>query len=79
MTGTFGSDSVAILRDLRRARIQRGDSQQKIADLIGVSVRTFGSWEGGATEPSMSQLCRWARLVGRKLQMGEIAPAGGAA
>lgn len=47
---------------LRSARIFRGYTLQKTADLLGLSLRTYQKYESGDREPSFSLLVEIAEL-----------------
>lgn len=42
---------------LRCVRKHRGLTQDELAQLIGVSGRTYGRWEAKETEPEFSMVC----------------------
>ena len=58
---------------LRATRISRGYTLQKTADSLDISLRTYQNYEGGRSEPSITQLIKLAdffmvsldELVGR--------------
>ncbi len=45
---------------LRRFRISRNYTRQQIADLLGVGVRTYQTYETGTREPSIASLVKIA-------------------
>lgn len=47
---------------LRSARIFRGYTLQKTADLLGLALRTYQKYEGGDREPNLSLLVEIADL-----------------
>lgn len=49
---------------LRMARKMRRVSQQKIADFLGVSLRTYQRYESGENEPSIGGLYKIALFLG---------------
>ena len=51
---------VAFRVELKRLREAAGLSQQKFADLFGVSQSAVGLWEGGKREPPFRVLCQMA-------------------
>lgn len=55
------------LRDAREALKEHGRkiSQERFAELIGVSRRSPGRWENGEAEPRMTQLVKIALVTGR--------------
>lgn len=55
---------------IARARQSRNWSQAKLAEKIGKSPATIGSWETGRTEPSRLDVARTALALG--LPIGEI-------
>lgn len=46
-----------------------GLSQAAAAKRIGICLRTFQSWEGGFTDPTVPQFIRWARALGVPLSI----------
>lgn len=46
-----GKGKVISVSDVAQVRASTGLSQQKFADLLGVSVRTYQEWEQGRREP----------------------------
>lgn len=48
---------------LRSARMLRGYTQQKMADLIGVALRTFQCYEQGKREPNYETLVNIAKVL----------------
>ena len=48
---------------LRAARICRGFTQQKMADMLGVETRSYQRYEGGQIEPPYSRLVTLADLL----------------
>jgi DNA-binding transcriptional regulator YiaG len=52
---------VARLVDARNAS---GETQEQLAQRLGVAVRTIRGWEGLQASPTWAQLDRWARAVG---------------
>lgn len=57
-------------KQIRDARNQAGWSQEYLGDLLGVSMRTVGNWERGATAPQ-SREPELRRLLHRYLQKEE--------
>lgn len=47
---------------LHQHRISRGFSRQRLADLLGVNVRTYQTYETGTREPSVGSLIKIADL-----------------
>nr|PZN43745.1 MAG: hypothetical protein DIU70_03370 [Bacillota bacterium] len=52
---------------IREARIQRGLSQQELAEAIGFSRPAVNSWEHGRSEPSFETLQKIATVLGKPL------------
>jgi len=50
--------------NLRKARKAKGLTQKEAARAVGVSVRTWMSWEYGVRTPSLKHACRVAELLG---------------
>lgn len=54
-----------MLKDrIKEERNKRKISQQKLADSIGVSQQTIGSWETGRTEPDQSSIMKLCTYFG---------------
>lgn len=55
------------LKEARKALREHGRevSQDRFAEMIGVSGRSPGRWENGESEPRMAQLARIAEVTGR--------------
>ena len=51
-------------RNLRRLRLQKGLTQERLAELLGVSVQSVSRWECGNTLPDVLMLPELARLYG---------------
>lgn len=49
---------------IRYLRRQQHISQERLAELCGVDRRTIGSWENGATPPTLDDLFAMARALG---------------
>ena len=45
-----------VKRTIRELREARGESQNQLADALGVSLKTLAEWERGAVEPSVGYL-----------------------
>jgi transcriptional regulator with XRE-family HTH domain len=56
-----------ILTELRRARLDRGLTQEEIADRIQRPRRTVTAWELGYTQPSIEAVAEYADLFGYEL------------
>lgn len=48
---------------LKSVRIEKGLTQQQLADLIGVKRQNVGRWETGEFEPSLKNLKRIAEAL----------------
>jgi DNA-binding transcriptional regulator YiaG len=56
---------------VRSLRADLGLSQERLAHLLGVSVRTIARWEAGAVEPDpeiKNRILRLKRIVGQRLE-----------
>ena len=53
---------MAFSENLIRERRARNLSQEKLAELVGVSRQTVSQWENGYTEPDLTRLRRLAEL-----------------
>jgi transcriptional regulator with XRE-family HTH domain len=51
---------------IRRARKQSGYTQERVADYLGVSKSTVGSWENGIAEPSFLDMVKFVELTDAK-------------
>lgn len=49
---------------LRDKRIERGMTQELVAELLGVSRQAVSKWESGKTDPSTANLLALADLLG---------------
>lgn len=63
---------------LRRARKERGLTQQAAADAFEISLRGYCRWEAGEREPSLSALCaisaRFGVTTDWLLGLSDVAP-----
>jgi len=57
-------------------RTKKGLSQQEIADIIGVSQRSYSSWELGQSKPKAASLIRILELLEERLEVASE-PSGG--
>ena len=48
---------------LRETRIYRNLTQQKIADLVGIALRSYQKYEQGVREPSLDVLVQLADVL----------------
>jgi len=51
---------MAMNESLRQFRVSRNFTRQQIADLLGVGVRTYQTYETGTREPSIGSLIKIA-------------------
>ena len=49
---------------LHTARINSGQTQERIAQAMGISLRTLQRWETGDAEPSISEWIALGRVLG---------------
>ena len=49
---------------IRRTREEKGISQEKLAEYVGVSRQAVSKWENGTSDPSTSNLIALAKLFG---------------
>lgn len=64
-------------KNLREARMKRGYTQQKLADAVGLALRSYQCYEQGTREPSLDMLVALADtlevptdfLLGRNLAL----------
>lgn len=69
-----------INESLRQHRISRNISRQELATLLGISVRTYQTYETGTREPSMTSFIKMAdfyrisldELVGRDFSQNSL-------
>ncbi len=59
-----------LVRELLRRRLDVGLTQADVAARLRVKVREVRAFEGGATDPYLSFLYRYARAVGSHLSVG---------
>ncbi|MDL9978836.1 helix-turn-helix domain-containing protein [Microbacterium sp. ASV49] len=62
------STGVGLARRMKTSRIWAGLEQAEIAARCGVSRSAVSAWEQGRTEPSMSNMVKWARAVGQSME-----------
>jgi len=55
---------------IKEQRIKKGFSQEKVAELIGISRQAVTKWEAGQSVPSMANLMTLAELFG--VSLGEL-------
>lgn len=48
---------------LREVRKTRGLKQQELADILGISQKSYSHWENGKTEPSFESIVKLADLL----------------
>lgn len=49
---------------LRQARLDAGFTQQRMADLLGISLNGYQKYEQGETQPPLDTLVRLSRILG---------------
>ena len=59
-------ETQVVVKLLGRFRVTLGTTQNELAKLLGVTRRTVGRWEAGASAPSIDQLRHLARVVHSK-------------
>jgi transcriptional regulator with XRE-family HTH domain len=59
-------ETQVVVKLLGRFRVTLGTTQNELAKLLGVTRRTVGRWEAGASAPSIDQLRHLARAVHSK-------------
>lgn len=50
-------------KNLREARMKRGFTQQKLADSVGLALRSYQCYEQGTREPSLDMLVNLADVL----------------
>jgi transcriptional regulator with XRE-family HTH domain len=60
---------------LRERRIQLGLTQDDVAELVGVSERTFQKWEQGSLHPATPALVLWAQALHWEVRVTHLAEA----
>ncbi len=55
--------------NLRQMRTERGLSQGKLAEAVGVTQQCVSKWESGRMEPTLSYLWRLADLFGVSIDL----------
>jgi predicted NBD/HSP70 family sugar kinase/transcriptional regulator with XRE-family HTH domain len=63
-----------LLRNAKRTRRQQRLSQREVADEMGTSQSAVSDLESGRMEPQLRTLQRYARAIGRKLDIAFIEP-----
>ena len=53
----------ALGQKIRSLRVEKGLSQQQLADLMFVTRKTVGNWESGTRMPDVAMLSRLAKLL----------------
>lgn len=53
-----------MVKNLRKLRMSKGDSQQKIADYLGIAQQSFNQYEKGKFEPDICSLILLADYFG---------------
>ena len=48
---------------LREVRKTKGLKQQELADILGISRKSYSYWENGKTEPSFESIVKLADLL----------------
>jgi len=49
---------------MKYTRKRIGKSQSYMAEALNVEVRTVGRWENGKSEPTVTEMINWFRVVG---------------
>lgn len=63
-------DVVAMILDLKAARLREGWSQSFVAGQLGVTQQSVAGWEALKTAPSPHTLARWGRLFYKQMGWG---------
>lgn len=53
-----------MVKNLRKLRMSKGDSQQKLADYLGIAQQSFNQYEKGKFEPDICSLILLADYFG---------------
>ena len=53
--------------NLRKARLKKKLTQQRVADLLGVAKSTYCQYETGASEPNILRLKKLAKILGTNI------------
>ena len=53
--------------NLRKARLEKKLTQQRVADLLGVAKSTYCQYETGASEPNILRLKKLAKILGTNI------------
>lgn len=64
----MATQAPAIAKEILKLREALGLTQEDLAQLLGMAVRTVSRWEQGASEPqplALKEIRRWQRLVNR--------------
>lgn len=62
-----------LIQALARRRHDLGLTQAQVAEALRIRYNTVGSWECGASEPSLRMLREWCRLLGMVLRIHDAA------
>lgn len=71
------ADAMSVGERIRYYRKQKGVSQTRLGERVGVAQNTISSWEGGRTEPSRDDVGRVSQALGvdiSLLELGDDAP-----
>lgn len=49
--------------NIKRLRKNKGLKQQELAEILGISQKSYSHWENGKTEPSFENLVKLADLL----------------
>lgn len=58
-----------IITTLADERRRQGLSMREVGRRMGVSPTSMSNWEGGATEPTLGSLERWAAALGAQVRV----------
>lgn len=61
---TPGEMRMRIVAGLSGARVRQKRTQASLAEKIGKTHQSVARWEGGESDPTVENLCRWADALG---------------
>jgi DNA-binding transcriptional regulator YiaG len=61
--------SMPVLQELRRIRLSKEMSQERLAHSIGTTASCISDWEMGRKTPQMRNLDKWAKELGYEITL----------
>jgi transcriptional regulator with XRE-family HTH domain len=66
--------TIAVIDQLAATRREQRLTRVALAARLGVTAAALGQWEAGTSRPTIDNLDRWARLLGRNLGLTPTIP-----